>query len=130
MIYVAELILVLPVSIIMAAWHAHLIDKQRPIRHDLWALLYALLISAAMYWRREEIQNIRQIALFTLACAVGRLPVFNVSLNLFRRLSWTYVSRASTSVVDKVEMRVFGQRVWIAEALMVILFIILQFFIK
>jgi hypothetical protein len=129
MIYVTEFILVLPVTIIFAAWHAHLIEKQRPINHPLWALLFGVLLAAAMYWQRDHLHTIRQVGLFAPACCIGRLVVFNVSLNLFRGLSWTYISPTSTSVIDKVSMRLFGARVWLFEIVLGIVFIILQFYI-
>lgn len=129
MIYVAEAILVIPVSILMAAWHKHLIKKGRKIEHALWALLYGALIAAGMYWQRDELHTIWHIGFFALACAVGRLPVFNISLNLFRGLAWNYSSATTTSLVDHIEARLFGKRTWLVDIVAVIIFIPLQFFI-
>lgn len=127
MIYAALYFLVLPVNLAIAYWHAQLIRKGRPIRHGLWSALYAILIAIAV-WPLPGMP-IGKIALFALACACGRLAVFAPTLNLMRGLSLTYVSKTSTSVIDRLEARLFGARAWLVEIGAGIIFIIIQFFL-
>lgn len=132
MIYLTEAILIGPVTLVMAWWHSRLIKANRPIRHGWWALLFAALVILGVITLNKVGAfplNAWKIGVFTLACAIGRLVVFNISLNYFRGLSLTYVSKASASLIDKVEIRLFGSRVWLAEVVLAVLFITLQFFI-
>ena len=125
--YLAELLIVLPLTILMAWWHHWLINKGRKIQHGWWALVACGFIGAAIWWRWHTLQFIWYW--FALACLCGRLVVFNISLNLFRHYSPFYISPTTTSILDKIEMRAFGKRVWLAEAVMFLLFMTLQFFI-
>ena len=129
MIYVTEAILIIPVSAIMAAWHAHLIKQGRKIDHVLWALVYAAAIAGGLYWQRAEVHSIWQIGCFALACAAGRLPVFNVLLNIFRGKARDYTSMETTSLADHIEARLFGKRVWLVDVVAIAFLIPLQFFI-
>lgn len=128
MIYVTEYFLVLPVNLAMAWWHSRLIRQKRPIRHSLWSAAYAALIALAI-WLQPDLHNVHSGSLFTLACTAGRLAVFAPALNLMRGLSLTYVSKASTSLIDRLEVRLFGARAWLVEIVASIVFIILQFFL-
>lgn len=112
--------------VVMAAWHSHLIKQNRPILHGLWALLSCTLMVAAGLWARVDNWG---ILIYQAAQGCSRLVVFNVSLNLFRRLKWDYTSPASTSILDKLEIRLFGGRVWLLEVILAAIFFILQIFI-
>lgn len=129
MIYLAEFILVGPVTVGMAYWHSRLIQANRPIRHAWWASLYASLLLIAVLLLQKQLPE-WHILTFALACLIGRLIVFNVALNLLRGLSWDYTSATSTSVLDKIERRLFGSRVWLAEVVLGVIFIFLQFFLR
>jgi hypothetical protein len=129
MLYFSEIILVGPVTLATAWYHSRLIKKNRPIRHGVWSGLYAILVAGAIWWQWAAMPRVWQVGLFAIACAIGRLVVFNISLNWFRGLSWTYVSPTSTSILDKWELRLFGGRVWLFEAFLFVIFMILQLFI-
>jgi hypothetical protein len=129
MIYLIEFILVLPVNLAIAWWHSRLIKAGRPIRHGAWSVLYAALIAIAIWVCWTELPHVGQMSVFALACACGRLAIFAPALNLFRGLSLTYVSKTSTSIIDRIEVRLFGVRAWLVEIGAAILFIILQFFL-
>ncbi|HEY4207967.1 MAG TPA: hypothetical protein VGM31_14185 [Puia sp.] len=127
MIWLPQLILIL-LTIAIAYWHSRLIKSGRPIKHGLWAFVAGVLIAGATWWVWPDLSDL-QLVLYATAQGCARLVVFNVSLNLFRGLSWKYVSTTTTSVIDQLEGRLFGGRVWISEIMLTIIFIILQFFI-
>lgn len=128
MIFLFLYILVIPVNLAIAMWHARLIKQNLPIRHGLWAGLYAALIAMAI-WLQPAMPRVGQIAVFALAASCGRLAIFAPALNIFRGLSLTYVSKTSTSVIDKIEVRLFGARAWIVEIFAAVVFIVLNFFL-
>lgn len=83
------------VSVALAAWHAHLIRQQRPIVHWVWATIFGALVAfTTFYWHFGWRFAFMQLA--------GHLPAFNWSLNRFRGLSLTYVSKATTSTIDQL----------------------------
>lgn len=129
MIWLIEFILMGPVTLAMAWWHSRLIKAGRPIRHGWWSALYIILVVGAigLFW--QSLPGWAPAGIFALACACGRLVVFNIALNRFRGLSWTYVSAGTTSIIDKISIRLFGSRVWIFEAVLAVIFVILQFFL-
>jgi hypothetical protein len=113
----------------MAYWQSRLIKNNRPIYHGLWAAAYALLILAAGWWVCGSLVPWYKFMLYGIAQGAGRLTVFNVALNRFRGLSWTYISLSSTSLEDKIELRLFGARTWIIEILALVIFAVIQPFI-
>jgi hypothetical protein len=127
MIFLFLYILVLPVNLAVAWWHKRLIKDDRPIVHGLWAALYAVLIAVAA-WLLPGM-SIGKIAAFALAASCGRLAIFAPALNLMRGLSLTYISKTSTSIIDKMEVRLFGTRAWLVEIIAGVIFFILQFFL-
>jgi hypothetical protein len=127
--YLAEIILVLPVNIMLAWWHSRLIKAGRPIVHGLWGLLYAGLIGVAIWLLWPAVALLSHVSAFALACAAGRVPVFNIALNFFRGLSWDYMSATSTSIIDKIMLRLFGRNVRVLWAALIAVAIILQFFL-
>lgn len=124
MIYVTEFFL-LAISVMEAWWHSVLIKDNKPILHGLWAALYIFLVGSG-YW---VIHPLSTFLLFAIACFAGHLVVFNLCLNRFRGLPWNYISKTSTSIVDKLEYRLFGTRVWIVEMFATLLFITLQLYL-
>lgn len=114
--------------VLMAAWHAFLIHEQEPIKHGWWALVAAVFIAAA-FWKVWPLLDNWSRAEYLTAQGISRLVVFNVSLNLFRRLPWDYSSPTSTSILDKLERRLFGGRVWLLEVVLACVFFILQYFL-
>ena len=99
MIYVAE-ILVLLLNVAMAWHHASLIKEGRPIKHGWWGLLYfAVAFPICFYYK--------SVLLFVCLYLIRKI-FFDVSLNLFRELPTFYVSRTTTSLIDKLHNKVFG----------------------
>lgn len=127
MIWVAELALIV-LSVAMAAWHAHLIKQQRPIYHGLWSLVYLAGVAGATWWICP-VSSVSKVILFIFAQGCSHLAVFNISLNWFRGLPWTYTSPTSGSILDKIEIKLFGTRGWLPEVIMIGVFIVLQFFL-
>jgi hypothetical protein len=128
MVYLSE-ILLLGISVLIAWYHSRLIKKNRPIYHGLWSAAYALLILAAGWWVHTALTPAYKLWLYGVAACAGHLVVFNVALNRFRGLSWTYVSKTSTSLIDWAELRLFGTRVWLLEVILAVVFLILQLFL-
>lgn len=127
MIWLSELILIL-ITVVIAFWHSRLIKSGHPIKHGWWALVSCILIAGATWWVWPELSDI-EIVLYVTAQGCSRLVVFNVSLNLFRGLSWKYASPTTTSIIDQLEGRLFGSRVWISEIILAFTFLILQLFL-
>jgi len=127
MIWLPETVLIL-LTIAIAYWHSRLIKAGRPILHGLWAAVAGILIAAGS-WLVWPMLSGHQFILFVIAQGCARLVVFNVSLNLFRGLSWLYTSPSTTSVIDQIERRLFGGRVWLVEATLTVIFLIIQLFL-
>lgn len=114
MIYLAEILFV-ALNVGMAAWEAHLIHQERPIKHGWWALLYVALIAAVWFWQKNPVLCV---------CAVLiREVVFSPALSYFRELPFFYRSKTTGSVIDKWEGALIVP-VYIASA---VALIILQF---
>lgn len=114
--------------VLMALWHAFLIKHNRPIKHGWWALVAGVLIAAAL-WKVWPLLDDWSRAEYLAAQFISRLVVFNVSLNLFRGLPWDYNSPTSTSILDLLERRLFGGRVWLLEIILACVFFILNYFL-
>lgn len=127
MIWLPELILIV-LTVGIAYWHSRLIKAGRPILHGVWAFVAGVLIAAATWWVTHYLTHL-QVILFAIAQGCARLVVFNISLNLFRGLSWKYSSPATKSIIDQLERRLFGGRVWIVEAALTVIFLTIQLFL-
>lgn len=128
MIYLLQALL-LGLTVLEAWWHSRLIKQNRPIRHGWWAAAYGGLCLIAAWSVGEISPPFFKLTLFATACAAGHLVVFNIALNRFRGLPWTYISKTSTSLVDQMELRLVGTRAWLVELFATLVFITLQFFI-
>lgn len=115
--------------VLMALWHSFLIKHNRPIKHGWWSVISAALIFGAAVFVWPHLPGRLHHAEYLAAQGISRLVVFNVSLNLFRRLSWDYSSPTSTSILDLLERRLFGGRVWLLEVILACVFFILQYFL-
>jgi hypothetical protein len=93
-------IILLAANIWMASYHAKLIAQHRPIKHGWWTAAYlglvGLLCMLFTWWWLP-------VGIFL------RAVVFNPALNLFRGLAITYISKSTTSIIDKLEYRLFGK---------------------
>jgi hypothetical protein len=90
------------INIWMAKHHANLISDDRPIKHGWWGLLYLFLAGVVSIYEKS-------IPLF-IFLLLGRKIVFDISLNLFRGLPTFYVSKTTTSIVDKIHNLIFGNK--------------------
>jgi hypothetical protein len=109
----------------MANWQAHLIKEIRPIRHGWWAALSGLLIAGATWCASPD--PWWPMVDFVVAQCASRLAAFNFFLYLFRGLPWNYVSPTSTSILDRLEYRLFGTKAWVIEVLLGASYITYQF---
>lgn len=127
MIYLSELVLII-LTVGMAYWHSRLIAAGRPIKHDWWAALFAILVAGAvvLLWYRL---TVAQWGLYAGAQFIGHLVVFNVALNRFRGLPWTYTSTSTGSILDKIELRLFGSKVWLLEIFLGVVYLSIQLFL-
>lgn len=92
-------LLFLALNIGMAWHHSRLIRQNKPILHGLWAWGYltAVIMFAIFYghWWLPVLIFLRAL-------------LFSPALSLFRGLPINYISRATGSIIDKLEYRVFG----------------------
>ena len=77
----------------LARYDAWRIEHNIRIRHAINSLVYIGLI--AIFWKWLTITKILGLLLI-------RIPVFNTALNLFRGLPAIYLSRSTTSIIDKI----------------------------
>lgn len=98
--YLTEIAL-LVINLVMAWWHSRLILGGRPIKHGLWALLYAACLGAAFWITRNPLVPIAGV--FIRECFFA--PV----LNFLRKPSkpFFYRSSTSTSILDQVQGAVY-----------------------
>lgn len=86
-------------NILMAIYHVRLINRGQRIRHGLWAAGYlaAVGIFCLLFtW------------LYLPVLVLLRAVVFTPALNKFRGLGIGYTSRTTMSIIDRVEIRLFG----------------------
>jgi hypothetical protein len=88
------------VNIAMAWWHAKLIKENRPIKHGWWGLAYVVAAAATSFISKDWI-------LFILLLLIRKL-VFDLSLNIFRGLPPFHISLTTTSIIDKLQRKLFG----------------------
>lgn len=119
MILIAEILLLL-VNIAMAYYHSELIKDDKPIKHGWWGLSYfavaALMSLASTWW-------------LLLCAALIRKVFFDLSLNLFRGKPLFYVSSTSTSIIDRVHYRIFGNKSEIYMSIYFVLLILVNIFL-
>lgn len=108
-------LLAIILTIATACWHAFLISHNRPIVHWVWASIFAAFVIAAKL-------AFGLSYVFCIVQAVGRLPVFNWSLDAFRGLSWRYESAQTGSIID----RLISKYLFIVELAFAILFVAAQ----
>jgi hypothetical protein len=137
MIYVFELGL-LALAVLVAMYQSWLIDNGEHIYHGAWFAVWCALTGLSMWalwpelnqppvWAEEMPDYLVPVA-YAIACGCGHLVVFNVCLNRFRGLKWTYTSITTGSLLDRLELRLFGSRVWVMELVVGVIFLLLQFF--
>lgn len=127
MIWLSEGLLIL-IWVSMAYWHFQLIKNERPIKHGWWAALSGAMIAAATAWTWPLLHGWNHVS-YALAQGCSRAVVFNVCLNLFRGDPWNHTSTTTTSIIDQLEYRLFGQRAWIVEIVLAVIFLFINFLV-
>lgn len=112
-----ELIL-LALSIAIAAFHAHLIKEGETIVHWTWGAAYASIVLVVVFffklpWWFGAIQLCQHLA------------AFDWSLDLFRKLPLTYTSKTTTSVIDQL----VGKYLFWVELTAAVVYVAAQFYI-
>jgi hypothetical protein len=100
-IYIALSLLILA-NITMAWLHAEKIEDGEKIEHGWWSLGYLVFAGLVSYllsswWLLVDSFLIRKV-------------VFDTGLNLFRGKPLFYVSASTTSIIDRIHYKLFGDR--------------------
>lgn len=101
MMWLSEILLV-AINIGMAAYHARLIKDEKKINHSLWGGAYLVVAGVLSL-------IIHSWVLFVLSLFIRKV-VFDLSLNIFRRLPLFYVSLKPASLIDRFHNWAFGKR--------------------
>lgn len=84
----------------MAWWHAKLLKQNRKIKHALWGGLY-LVVAGVL--------SVVLASLPFFACSLFvRKVFFDTALNHYNGRNIFYVSRETTSIVDRIHFKLFG----------------------
>jgi len=81
----------------MSYYHSRLIKNGKPIKHGYWALA---AIGAAALFAFISIW-------YVPVMIIWRMILFSPFLAKFRGLPWSYSSPTSTSIIDKIERKIF-----------------------
>jgi len=89
------------INVILGFIDSRIIKRKKGIRHWLNGLVYtALVVAEYLFFERN---------LLLSACLfIERLIFFQISLSLFRRLKWYYVSAEPKAITDKLAKVIFG----------------------
>lgn len=120
MLIVTQILFVI-LNLGMAEYHAYLIKEERPIRHGWWGFLYLVASASASICEKSFL-------LFVCLLLIRKV-FFDISLNLFRGLPTFYVSKVTTSLIDKLHNKIFGKWSELYMAIYLITLIILNFFL-
>lgn len=106
MILIITLFIIL--NLILAKVDAKKILANKPINHTMnaWWYAVAIIIAGALSELVFHFNWIEQISLL-LSLLLTRKVVFDISLSLFRKLKWDYISQTTTSKVDQFENKIF-----------------------
>lgn len=88
----------LAINIAMAWWHSVLIGENRRIQHGWWT---------AGYLAAAAIPCLLFSPIYLPMVIMVRSVFFSPVLSIFRGLPVTYISQRTTSVMDKLEYRIF-----------------------
>lgn len=89
------------INIALAKIDAWKISRGRRIYHGINASLYLILVTILYIWTKNE-------AICLGVLAVRRI-VFDTALNLFRGLRFDYISRKTTSIIDRISYKFQAQ---------------------
>lgn len=85
---------------------ANKIKNNISINHVSNGLDYAFMIFIIIFI--TDIYNYEMFILFPISAFFNRQISFDIPLNLKRKLKWDYVSKVASSLIDKIEIRIFG----------------------
>jgi hypothetical protein len=105
----------------MAWHHAELIKDDKKINHGLWGGAYVILLGLVSW-------GVSNIYLFFAGLMIRKI-VFDISLNLFRGKAIFYVSKTTTSLVDKFHNKVFGNSPELYQSFYLVKLILLNIFL-
>lgn len=114
MTYLGEILLIL-VNIAMAYYHACIFKDGGKVKHGWWGLAYiaatVVLCAVVKSWQ-----------LFVMALIIRKV-FFDTSLNYFLHRSIYYVSTETTSIIDKLHYKIWGNksRVYLPIYLMILI---------
>src|SRR6185437_1788202 len=118
----------------VAKLQAIMIADKQPIYHALWAAMWVTFTGLSMWplWQdlhqppiwAEEMSGRLIPWVYGIATGCGHLVVFNIALNRFRGLKWTYTSISTGSLIDRFELWMWGSRFWIVEVILGVLWIV------
>lgn len=94
MINVIILVGFIIINIFLAKIDANKISKGKNINHLLNGLIYLTLITAVYLITKDIFLSVGLLVL--------RVPIFNTFLNYFRELPLDYISKSTTSIIDKL----------------------------
>lgn len=116
-VVIAELLLI-AANIAMAKYHAKIFISGGKVKHGWWGLAYI----AATVGLCVVVKNWQ---LFVMALLIRKV-FFDTSLNFFLHRSIYYVSTETTSIIDKLHYKVWGNRSRVYLPIYLIVLIILN----
>lgn len=120
MTYIGEIFLLIT-NLLMAYYHAKLIDKGTAPKHGWWGLLYIGLTALFCYLTKSW-----ELAIASLLL---RKVAFDLSLNLFRGKPLFYVSNSTTSLIDKFHNKLFGKKSEVYMAIYFVGLVVINFYL-
>ena len=119
MTYLGEILLIL-VNIAMAYYHACIFKDGGKVKHGWWGLAYLALTGLFAFLYHSWWLLIAGLLL--------RKLVFDISLNLFEGRSAFFVSVETTSIIDKLHYKIWGNKSRVYLPIYLIILICLQAF--
>jgi hypothetical protein len=114
-------ILMIAANILMSWHHAEAIKDDRPIKHGWWGLGYLALAGV--------VSLLNESVLLFICLLFIRKIFFDTALNLFRGKPLFYVSASTSSIIDKLHLKLFKNKSEIYIPAYLIILIILNLFL-
>lgn len=98
-------------NIFLAKVDANKIKKNIKIYHGENALIYIVVagFASAITMGEDWWDFLKVVAIALLT----RKVVFDIFLNLFRKLKWNYISNTTTSIEDRIENKILGKNKYV-----------------
>ena len=101
MLIIIQILFVL-LNVGIAEYRHELIEHKKQFKGNLNILLYILLASTVAF--------LNSSTLLFVCLILIRLTVFDIAFNLLREMPVFHVPRTSTSLIDKIHSKLFGNR--------------------